>query len=65
MILEAMSRAVWRNDRKVANKIINVSSFAAQHIGIFNGRVLPVNFQVFQDLYAGMKLKYSSVNART
>ncbi len=48
MILEAMSRAVWRNDRKIADKIISVSSFAAQHLGISNGRVLPVNFQEFE-----------------
>ncbi len=59
MILESMSWAIWRNDSKLANKIIYISSFAAQHIGIYNGKVLPHSFQEFENLYIGAKQKFS------
>ena len=57
-VLESISRAVWRNDRKLARKLLDVSNLAAFFIEIKQGKVVPLDPVAFEQVYAVEKLNH-------
>ncbi len=51
-VLESISRAVWRNDRKLAQKLLDVSSLAGYFIEIKEGKVVPLDPLAFEQVHA-------------
>ncbi len=78
LVLEAMARCIWKNDTRTARTLLEVSHIARENICLSEGKVRPLDFGKFEDLYIREKrehharhqtslkseMKNSSINVR-
>ena len=58
MVMESMARAVWRNDVRLARRLLSSSELARSFISVSDGKVAPLSFCAFEQIYASEKMSY-------